>query len=158
MSTKAKRLQNLIRLYRDETGATEVDMKDVAKFGVTKGWSLPAPINPIDRFAKELADAAREEIKYDKVTGEPYRANLAVTDITGQRHFWVDMDTAPRKHVYKSLFMRREQVVGDCLQLSFDQDHWNSIRREEAPIIIPMDFTDDVIERKHAPKKFKKAS
>jgi hypothetical protein len=50
----------------------------------------------------------------------------------------------------KSLIQRREQMIGDGLQLSLDADHWNRINSTEEPIQIPLDFTDDVIERKLA--------
>ena len=53
----------------------------------------------------------------------------------------------------KSMVMRREQIVGDALQLSFDADHWNSIHPEEEPILMPLDFTDDVEWRKNSPEE-----
>jgi hypothetical protein len=59
----------------------------------------------------------------------------------------------------KSLIARREQMVGDGYQLTLDADHWNGIHSDEKPIIIPMDFTDDVEWRKNAPEdKKNKAS
>lgn len=65
-----------------------------------------------------------------------------------QGYLWIDIDEAPRGPMQRSLVMRREQIVGDALQLSFDADHWNSIHTDEEPIILPLDFTDDVDERK----------
>jgi len=65
--------------------------------------------------------------------------------------FWVDIDEAPRKHMHKSLVNRREQMVGDGLQLTLDSDHWNSINPNEEPINLPIDFTDDIEWRKNAP-------
>ena len=53
----------------------------------------------------------------------------------------------------KSMVMRREQIVGDALQLSFDADHWNSIHPEEEQILMPLDFTDDVEWRKNSPEE-----
>jgi hypothetical protein len=40
--------------------------------------------------------------------------------------------------------MRREQMVDDGLQLTFDMEHWNSIRPEEEHIDLPMDLTFDI--------------
>ncbi len=47
--------------------------------------------------------------------------------------------------------MRRELMVGDGLQITYDQDHWNSIHPNEEPITLPMDFTDDIEWRKNGP-------
>ncbi len=156
MRTKQQEMQSLIRYYKEQTGKTEVDMKEVAKFAVDKmGWKLPAPSDPFDRLAKEFTQAAREEIRYDKKTGKPYRANHAILQRQGddQLHLWIDIDEAPRKPMYKSLVMRREQMVGDGLQLTLDADHWNNIHPGEEPIIVPMDFTDDITWRKNAPEE-----
>ena len=76
MSKTAER-QRLIRAYRDETGETEIDMRKVAEYAVSKGWPLPPPSDPLDNLAKLFADAARIEIRQDPKTGNPYRANWA---------------------------------------------------------------------------------
>ncbi|MGB4598628.1 MAG: hypothetical protein WBI04_01470 [Trichlorobacter sp.] len=160
MSTKAKEMQKLIRYYKDETGKAEVDMKEVAKFAVSKGWRLPTPKDPIDRLASEFTKAARDEIRYDAVTGKPYRANHAYPVKYGeeQYHLWFDIDEATRLQMHKSLIMRREQMVGDGLQLTLDANHWNSVNPGEEPIEIPLDFTDDVNWRLNAPDEQKKAA
>lgn len=153
MTNKVQMMQRLIRHYKDETGEKEVDMHKVAEFAVRKGWSLPAPTNPMDALAKQFSKAARQEIRRDKDTGRPYRVNHAVTSTQGsaQLTFWVDIDEAPRRVIHKSLINRREQMVGDGLQLTLDADHWNSINPTETPITIPMDFTDDIEWRKNTP-------
>ena len=146
-------MQALIRHYKQVTGETEVDMRKVAEFAVEKrGWQLPPPVDPMDAFARKLARAAREEIRHDKETGEPYRVNHAVTQQTarGQMTLWVDIDEASRKHIHKSLTMRREQMVGDAVQLYNDQDHWNRSHPDEEPIQLPLDFGPDVEWRRGA--------
>ena len=45
---------------------------------------------------------------------------------------------------------RREQMVSDGLNLTFDVDHWNSVNPTEVPIELPMDFTLDIEIRKAA--------
>lgn len=153
MSTKRHEMQKLIRFYKDETGEKEVDMHKVAAFATKRGWPLPKPADPLDMLAKQFSQAAREEIRYDAETGRPYRANHALTTSQGgqQMTFWVDIDEAPRKSMVKSLVNRREQMVGDGLQLTLDADHWNGIHQDEEPIVMPMDFTDDIAWRKNAP-------
>ena len=150
----------MIRYYKDVTGKTEIDMKEVAKFALAKGWKIPVPTDPLDRLAKEFTKAARDEIRHDKKTGKPYRANHALPIKQGytQLYVWVDIDEAPQKHIVKSLIMRREQMVGDGLQLTLDADHWNNIHSSEDPITIPMDFTDDILWRKNAPDEDEKAA
>lgn len=151
--TKKKDLQRLIRAYKDVTGEREVDMHKVAAYAASKGWPMPVPTNPLDLFAKQLAEAAREQIAHDKVTGHPYRVNHALPVYMKdgkQLHLWIDIDEAERGPMLKSLVSRREQMVGDGLQLTFDQDHWNRIHEGEEPIDLPMDLTFDIELRKNA--------
>jgi len=154
--TKQKMMQLLIKEYKEKTGTTEVGMKEVAIYALKVGWKLPTPKNPLDRLASEFSQAARDEIRHDQYTGKPYRANHAIPVNYGmQGHLWIDIDEAPRPSILKSLINRREQMVGDGLQLTLDADHWNNIHPEEAPIQIPLDFTDDVEWRKNAPDENK---
>src|SRR5438309_1995798 len=104
MSTKFQRMQTFIRYYKDQTGVKEVDMLEVAKFAKSKGWVLPALPDPLDLLAKEFSKAARDEIRHDKKTGRPYRANHAYSQSHSPTLFtlWVDIDEAPRKPMLKS--------------------------------------------------------
>lgn len=70
---------------------------------------------------------------------------------------WVDIDEAPRGKMVKSLVQRREQMVGDGLQLTLDAMHWNSIHPDDEPINLPMDFTDDIEWRIDSPDEVEKA-
>ncbi len=141
-------LQRALHHYQQVTGETEIDMHKVARFAVERlGMKLPPPLDPYARLAKDLSKAARSEVRYDKVTGRPYRANHAVTTNTGkgtQTTFWIDIDNTKRAHMQKSLVQRREQMVGDGVQLSLDADHWNSSHPAEAPIELPMDLSPDI--------------
>jgi hypothetical protein len=160
MATRHQEMQRLIRHYKDVTQKTEVNMHDVAQFAAGKGWPLPRPVTALDRLAKEFSQAAREEIRHDKKTGKPYRANHAITEGYGAKQLtlWVDIDEAPRKPMLKSLVQRREQMVGDGLQLTLDAMHWNNIHPKEEPIKLPLDLTDDVEWRLNAPDEGEKAS
>jgi len=51
----------------------------------------------------------------------------------------------------KSAVTRREQMVGDGLQLTLDLMHWNSINPDKEPIELPMDLTFDIELRLNAP-------
>ena len=155
---KTKEMQLIIKQYKDMTGETQVDMHKVAKFAADMGWPLSQPEDPLDRLAQSFTRAARKEIKKDKATNRTYRVNHAIPDPTGQYSLWIDIDEAPRKHMHKSLVNRREQMVGDGLQLTLDADHWNRINPNEEPIQLPMDFTQDVEWRKNAPQRDREAS
>lgn len=145
---KTKEIRYLIELYKKETGRSEIDMKELASFAISKGWEPPKPITAEERLAKELARAAREVTRSDKETGQHYRVYHAVKfDQSGQGSFWVDIDEAKRPHMIKSAYARREQVVGDMLQLTLDLDHWNRVNPNEEPIIIETDVTPDIEER-----------
>lgn len=146
MATKAQEMQSIIKRYRAEKNADSVDMHEVAKYAASMGWPLPKPKTALERLAEQFSSAAREEVRRDEVTGRPYRANLAVTTWQGQTQMtlWTDIDVAPRSIAHKSFQQRREQMVGDAVQLTFDVMHWNRINETEPAIEMPMDFNDDV--------------
>ena len=148
-------MQRIIRRYKDETGESEVDMKEVVKFAIERNlWKLPPPTSPFDKLAKDFTQAAREEYRKDAKTGQEYRVNHAIPVRHGltQLHLWIDIDEAPRHRILISLMNRREQMVGDGLQLTIDAEHWNNIHPKEDPIEIPLDLTDDVEWKKNTPK------
>lgn len=160
MPTKAQEMQSIIKRYRTETGNDSVDMHEVAKFAAGMGWPLPKPKTALDRLAEQFSSAAREEMRKDEVTGRPYRANLAVTTWQGQNQMtlWTDIDVAPRYVAHKSFQQRREQMIGDAVQLTFDVMHWNRVNEIDEPIEMPMDFTDDVQWRMNAPDENERAA
>jgi hypothetical protein len=148
-------LQKLIRLYREETGETELDLHKVALFALSKGWPMPQPKSPLDLLAAQIRDAARQEVRKDRGTGRAYRAYHAVParDEKGQGTFyWIDIDDPATTfaNMRKSMVRRREQMVDDGVMLSLDQDHWNSMRPSHEQIDLPLDFAQDVEWRKNA--------
>lgn len=72
--------------------------------------------------------------------------------------FWVDIDEATRRQMNKCLVQRREQMVGDAVQITLDADHWNVAHAEEEPIVMEMDFAEDVQWRLNAPDQDGKAA
>ena len=148
MTNRHREMQFIIREWKQSTGNIEIDMHEVAAFAEKKGWPIPPPISGLDRLAKEFSQAAREETRQDSKTGRPYRVYHAYpVDGRGQGMLWIDIDEAPRKIMVKSTVMRREQVVGDMVQLYLDLDHWNGNNPDEEPIVLPTDLTEDVKER-----------
>lgn len=153
MPTKAQEMQSIMKRYKEETGSASIDMHEVARFAASMGWPLPKPKTALERLAEQFSGAARVEMRKDEVTGRPYRANLAVTTWNGseQSTLWTDIDEAPRPVAHKSFQQRREQMIGDAVQLTFDAMHWNRINQDEEPIEMPMDFSDDVEWRMNGP-------
>jgi hypothetical protein len=151
--SRRKEMQRLIRAYKDETGDRGLDMKKIAAWATAKGWPMPTPPDPLDMLAKQFTEAAREEISYDKKTGKPFRVYhaLKVTHGETQLHLFIDIEEATRDQMYVSLGMRREQMVSDGLQITYDQDHWNSQHPTEEPIQLPMDLSFDIDLRKNMP-------
>ena len=98
-------------------------------------------------LADDLARAWREEYRTDAI-GRRYRAKHAVRKKEGgkQLTFWDDIQTAPRAHMESALSQRRQQIVGDCLQLKTDADVYNDQHADGIPIQPHLDFTKDVDE------------
>src|SRR5690349_2085347 len=112
MANALEQKQKFIRYFREQTGASEWNMHDVAIMAVKMGWALPKPADPMDLLAKQFADAAREETREDKATRQPYKANLsfATRQSSGrQLWLWFDVDDATRPQMVKGLHLYREQ-------------------------------------------------
>lgn len=154
MTTKAEMRQRILREYKAAHGPGPVTAQAVAEWAVKHGLEkLPDPVDPLTRLAEDYSKAFREEHRRDPTTGRTYRANHAVTVSSGGKQYtiWGDIDEQPRPFMQKAFTQRREQIVGDCLQLTLDCDHFNSTHPDEEPIQIPLDFSDDVAERKSVP-------
>lgn len=151
MPTIEERL-TFIRYWKDETGQTEVDMLEVAKMAIDKGWDAPTPISAAERLAKQFKDATRRDIRYDKKTGRPYRGYHAVPkiDSSGQQgslFTFIDIDDPDIKpdRFKRACVLRREQTVGDMTQLRLDQLHWNDNRGPGEQVeLLPGDLELDI--------------
>jgi hypothetical protein len=150
MSSKQQKYEYFIEEWMRVTGKTDIDMHAVAQLAIDSGFSAPKPMSAVELLAKDLAHAAREKTRVDDSTGRPYRAYHAYRQEQGghQLTLWVDIDTAPRPKMWKSLQMRRKQMIGDAVAVTDDADHWNRMHPNEEPIQIPLDLTPDVEEDK----------
>ncbi|PDQ19022.1 hypothetical protein CN311_21625 [Mesorhizobium sanjuanii] len=145
-----KTLQKLIALYRVKTGETEMDPSKIADFALANGVTLPTPADPKKLLVQQISQAAREEMRVDRTTGRPYRAyhSLPVPQGGETLFFWIDIEDASRAQMVRSTNRRREHVVGELVQLSFDLDHWAASNPNEEPIEAELDFSLDVEWRK----------
>jgi hypothetical protein len=142
-----QQMQEIFRRYQEEVSVDPVDPREVGAWAIANRLWAPRPVDMQSRFASDLAEALREEYRTDKA-GRRYRSKVAVTTFKDGRQgsLWGDMDTAPRAHVEKSVGQRRRQVVGDCVQLRVDVDHYNENHPTEEQIPLELNFTDDVAE------------
>jgi hypothetical protein len=117
-------------------------------WGVAQGLLVEPRLDPRQHMAEEMARAMREEYRNDPSTGRRYRANHAVRVTANGIQFalWADMRFASRSHMVKAFAQRRQQIVGDCVQLSTDVDAYNGSHVDEEPLQVCFNFTDDVTE------------
>jgi hypothetical protein len=63
------------------------------------------------------------------------------------------MGFAPHEHMEKAFTQRREQIVGDNVQLKIDVDVYNDINLGKRPEIqLVLDYSEDVAERQEIMK------
>ena len=145
----AQKMQQIFDQYRQEVSSAPVDLKEVGAWAIGKGLWQPRPADIAASFAREMAEALREEVKIDK-DGRRHRAKIPARTITkdGAPLFvWADIDDAPRAHVEKNIAQTRRQIVGDSFQLRLIVDHYNSTHPDKSPLQLVLDFTDDVEEQ-----------
>jgi hypothetical protein len=144
-------MMRIIEAWKAEGGEWPASTKDIASFALRKGlYSAQARLKEL--CARDLAKAMREEYIRDS-QGRPVRrlhaARLSGPEESGakkQLTLWADIDTAERDFMEVAFQQRREQIVGDCRQLSNDVDYFNDRHPTERPIQLYFDFTDDVEE------------
>jgi hypothetical protein len=152
-STAVEKRQKFIRYFRDQTGASEWTMRNVAEMAKKMGWPLPKPEDPIDILARQFSDAAREEMRTDKVTQKRYKANLTFKKKLSsgkQLWFWFDVDDATREQMVKGLHLYREQMVSEAEIGANTAEHWNSTHPDQADLPFDTNLTPDVDERRAA--------
>lgn len=149
MSQKHETLQRVWHRYENEREHKPSSARQAIEWAVDEGLLELPVIDPYDVLAGEMAQALRDEFQIDE-KGRRYRVNHAVRVTKGgvQYTFWAMMGFAPHPHMEKAFAQRREQIIGDCLQLKTDVDVYNDMTEGKNPKIqLVLDFTDDVAER-----------
>lgn len=149
MAKYKEQLQRVWHKYEIEHGAVPATAREAVAWGISQGMIEIPEVDPLDKLASDMADALREEYATDRA-GRRYRVNHAVRVTKGgvQYTFWAIMKDAPRDHMQKAFIQRREQIVGDCVQLSIDVEAYNAIHEDRQPIQMLFDFRDDIEERR----------
>lgn len=150
MSGYSNAVKDYIERYKAEVGTDGlIDLHAVAAWAYHKGLHKPNLKTVIDAIAADIAQVFREEYRVDP-QGRRYRAKHAATHKQGNRtqSLWADLDdpAAPHSHFVKSFGQRRQQIVGDCLQLKTDVDVYNEKRKPATPVQMPLNFTLDIEE------------
>jgi hypothetical protein len=148
MATKNEQFQKVWRLYERAHGSLPATAREASVWGVNQGLLSLPDIDPYDALSEDMARALREEYATD-AQGRRYRVNHAVRVTKGgvQHTFWAILGEAPLQHMQKAFTQRREQIVGDCLQLKIDVDAYNALNDDQPAIQLELDFTYDIEER-----------
>lgn len=149
MATYKENLQRIWHAYEREHGAVPVTLREAVQWGVRQGLIALPEIDPYAKLMEDMATALREEYATD-AKGRRYRVNHAVrvSKAGVQYTFWAMMKDAPRSHMQKAFIQRREQIVGDCVQLATDVEAYNDMNSDQPAIPMLFDFRDDVEERR----------
>jgi len=147
MATYNEQLQRVWHQYTDEHGGTPATLREAVAWGVEQRLIEPPEIDPLDKVISDMGRALREEYRTDE-HGRRYRVNHAarITKDGVQFVLWAEMATAPRDHMLKAFAGRRNQIVGECIQLKRDVNVYNGMHSHTEPIQMPLDFTPDVEE------------
>lgn len=151
---KSDEMLAFMRHYKREQGISELSMMELASAAAQQGWPVPPPVSGIERLAKQFSQWAREEVRYDKKTNRPYRANLAFTQKLRdgkQASFWVETDDANRNQMEAAVNKYREQMIGEAVMGTDTVEHWNRINPAEEPLQFSLDFRDETEWRRNIP-------
>ena len=152
--TKHEEMQAFVRYYKRENKKTVVTMAEISKAAIAQGWPVPPPVSGEERLAKQFADAELEEVRIDKKTKRPYRANLALSQRLKdgkQLALWIDTDEATRSQMVLAMGKYREQMIGEAVIGTNTVEHWNRTNPKEEPLQFPLDFGDETEWRRNAP-------
>jgi hypothetical protein len=147
--TKQERLQKAWHHFDDRLDHLPSSTRQACEWAVAEGLLQVPEVDPYDILADQMAAALRAEYKTDS-RGRRYRVNHAVriSKAGVQYTFWAMMGFAPHDHMEKAFAQRREQIVGDCVQLKIDVDAYNEMNTEKnEEVQLVLDFTEDVAER-----------
>jgi hypothetical protein len=154
MANKMERLQQIWHNYDETKKHKPTSAREAVEWAVAEGLLELPEVDPYDVLAGQMSQALREEYQTDS-EGRHYRINHAVRVSKGgvQHTFWAVMGFAPHEHMEKAFTQRREQIVGDNLQLKIDVDVYNHLNKGKRPEIqLVLDYSDDVAERQELMK------
>jgi hypothetical protein len=152
MATKSEKFQTAWHHYEQIRKHAPTGTKEACRWAVIEGLISLPEVDPYDILASQMANALREETATN-AKGQKYRVNHAVRIMKNgiQQTMWAEMGFAPHEHMERAFSQRRDQIIGDCVQLKVDVDTYNVLKTSEDPDVqLVLDFTEDVAEREIA--------
>ncbi len=153
--TKDEKYQQLWHRFDADQNHRPIGTREAVDWAIEEGLlEEPPPDDPREKLATEMAKALRSEMQTDS-QGRRYRVNHAarISEHGVQSTFWADMRYAPHDHMERAFGQRREQVVGDLVQLKTDVDVYNDLTvGKNPPFQLVLDMTWDVAEKIEAQK------
>ena len=154
MATKEERLQQVWHHYDSDHGHQPTSTREAVRWAVSEGLLELPEVDPHEVLAGQMPQALRDEYATHP-DGRRYRVNHAVRISKGgvQLTFWGTMGFASHEHMEKAFAQRREQIIGDNLQLKTDVDVYNDLNKGKRPTIqLVLNYTEDVAERQELQK------
>lgn len=149
MSGKKNEFSHIVEQYKKAKNITDgiIDVHDLAGWAIDNKLYRPNMRDEIQLAANAFSRFFREEHRTDS-KGRSYRAKHAVREnINGkQQTLWADLDdpNVSVSHFEKAFSQRRQQIVGDCIQLKTDIDVCND--KKDSQIPLSLNFEEDVAE------------
>jgi hypothetical protein len=137
--TFTQNMQNIVGRYRESGRPWLATTEQMAAWAMDNHLWAPHRSRLIRLCADQIADAMREEYITDP-QGRKVRAKHAARIKIGnkQQYLWDDIRTAGHEHMQVASQQRRQQIVGDCVQLKRDVDSYNQNRK---PPIVSVKLT-----------------
>jgi hypothetical protein len=146
--TYKEQLQRVAKDYRSAGMPWPAASTEIAAWAIDNNLWQAHRSTLISRCAEEISDALREEYYTDPQGRRVRTKHVARIEINGKQiPLWDDIRSGNRDHFLISVQNRRQQIVGDCLQLKIDVDSFNENNNPGGPIQLILDFSDDVDER-----------
>ncbi len=135
--------------YMGEHAGEPVSAREIAAWAIDRRRWAPGRSQMIDQCADMIARALREDYFTDR-DGRRARAKHAVTVTRGssQLHLWIDMRRTTRALMELSFQQRRQQILGDCRQLSTDVECYNVNFNRGERIQLELNFDLDLAEER----------
>lgn len=149
-----KQVLEAIDDYCRETGTTEYDAIDVARWAEQNGRIELQPLDIIKRLAKVISRASQQDYLTDK-NGEPVRHRHCYREKRGDKQltFWFKMENATPEKMRLSVQIRLNGPRMDVLQIDRDLSYFNENYNPGDPIEADYNFNPFVAER-HLPTEY----
>ncbi|NQT17729.1 MAG: hypothetical protein HQ582_33545 [Planctomycetes bacterium] len=152
-----EQMLDIAAAYLAQGGTKPYDLGDLAAFAINGGHYQGQAKALLQQCKRDFARAFREQYHTDPQGRDvrTYHAAERQDDGSVQKVFWADMRDAEPGHMELAFLQRRNQIVGDCVQLKKDADSYNDNNKDGASIQLTFDFTDDIAEREQPGDKYR---